>query len=100
MEYHIDEIEDGREITLIGSFTYRDHEVFEKIIALIKNLAGKNLVFNLSQVDFIDSAILGMFVIASDEASRGNVTIYLKGATGIVREVMEESLFDRIFNFC
>ncbi len=99
MEYSINDIENGKEIILNGSFTYRDHDVFENIINLMSEIPNKDLIFNIENVDFIDSAIMGLFVIASDESSKHNITVHIKGANGKVKEIMEEALFDRIFNF-
>lgn len=88
-----------KEIILTGSFTFRDHDTFFEIISLIKNMPGKKIIFNLEGCDFIDSAALGMFVIAHDEASSKKVRLSIKGAKGKVREIMYAARFDSLYDF-
>lgn len=99
MEYKINETPNGQEILIEGSFTFRDHDRFFEVVSLIKNSKDKKMVFNLSKCDFIDSAALGMFVIASDEASAKDMTLIIKSATGKVKDVMFAARFDNLYTF-
>lgn len=99
MEYRIVETEKGQEIWIEGSFTFRDHDLFFEIVSMIKNSKDKKMTFNLSKCDFIDSAALGMFVIASDEASAKDMTLVIKSATGKVKDVMFAARFDNLYTF-
>ena len=66
---------------------------------MIKNGNVEKIVFNLTDCDFIDSAALGMFVIAHDEASSKAVRLSIKGAQGKVKEVMYAARFDSLYIF-
>ncbi len=99
MNYKSIDIEGGKEIVFTGSFTFRDHDTFFEIISLIKNGNVEKIVFNLTDCDFIDSAALGMFVIAHDEASSKAVRLSIKGAQGKVKEVMYAARFDSLYIF-
>lgn len=99
MNYKTIAIKDGKEIALSGSFTFRDHDTFFEVISLIKSAQDKKIIFNLSECDFIDSAALGMFVIAHDEASSKSVDLSIKGATGKVKDVMYAARFDSLYTF-
>jgi polar amino acid transport system substrate-binding protein len=70
-----------------------------EIISLIKNGNVEKIVFDLTDCDFIDSAALGMFVIAHDEASSKAVRLSIKGAQGKVKEVMYAARFDSLYIF-
>lgn len=87
------------EIAFCGSFTFRDHDSFFEIISLIKSGQAKKIVFDLSDCDFIDSAALGMFVIAHDEASAKAVELAIRGVKGKVKEVMYAARFDSLYVF-
>ena len=97
MEYKNVDTPAGREVFLQGSLTFRDHDAFYGIIAGLSALKNKQVIFDLSGVDFVDSAILGLFVIASEETTEHNITFMLRGANGKVKEVMATSMFDKIF---
>lgn len=99
MNYKTMNIKDGKEIMISGSFTFRDHDSFFEIISLIKAAQDKKIVFNLVECDFIDSAALGMFVIAHDEASSKSVELSIKGVQGKVRDVMYAARFDSLYSF-
>ena len=99
MNYKTVAIKDGKEVIISGAFTFRDHETFFEVISLIKAAQDKKVVFNLTDCDFIDSAALGMFVIAHDEASSESVELAIKGAQGKVRDVMYAARFDSLYTF-
>lgn len=99
MNYKTQDISGGEEIIISGSFTFRDHDTFFEIISLIKNGNYGKIVFNLAGCDFVDSAALGMFVIAHDEAVAKSSKLYIKGAQGKVRDVMLSARFDSLYAF-
>ena len=53
----------------------------------------------MTDCDFIDSAALGMFVIAHDEASSKGVELSIKGVKGKVKDVMYAARFDSLYKF-
>lgn len=99
MNYKTKDITDGKEIFISGSFTFRDHDTFFEIISLIKSGHFKKVIFNMSGCDFIDSAALGMFVIAHDEAATKSIEVSVKDPQGKVREVMLAARFDTLYRF-
>ena len=99
MNYKTTDIKDGKEVLISGSFTFRDHDTFFEIVSLIKSAQDKKIVFNMSDCDFIDSAALGMFVIAHDEASSKGVELSIKGVKGKVKDVMYAARFDSLYKF-
>lgn len=99
MHYKTVPHEKYKEIVLSGSFTFRDHDTFFEIISMIKNSPSSRIVFNLTDCDFVDSAALGMFVIAHDEASSKKVRLSIKGVKGKVKEIMYAARFDALYLF-
>lgn len=99
MNYKTINLKDGKEIVISGAFTFRDHDTFFEIISLIKTAQDKKIIFNLTDCDFIDSAALGMFVIANDEASSKSVELLIKGVQGKVKDVMFAARFDSLYTF-
>ncbi len=84
-------------IILNGRFTFSDNPKFRKILDDFKGGAVRNLVFDFSKVEFVDSAALGMLLIAKDEAEKGNIGLVLRGANGQVEKMFKVSKFDTIF---
>ena len=99
MNYKTVNLKDGVEIQLSGSFTFRDHDTFFEIVSMIKTGYNKKMVFNFSECDFLDSAALGMLVIAHDEAAAKEVSLSIKGARGKVKDVLYAARFDTLYDF-
>jgi len=99
MNYKTVNLKDGVEIQLSGSFTFRDHDTFFEVVSMIKTGYNKKMVFNFSDCDFLDSAALGMLVIAHDEAAAKEVALSIKGAKGKVKDVLYAARFDTLYDF-
>lgn len=99
MNYKTVDLKNGVEVLLNGSFTFRDHDTFFEIVSMIKTGYNKKMVFNLSECDFLDSAALGMLVIAHDEAVTNGVELSLRGARGKVKDVLYAARFDTLYDF-
>ena len=99
MNYKTVNMKDGVEVQLSGSFTFRDHDTFFEVVSMIKTGYNKKMVFNFTDCDFLDSAAMGMLVIAHDEAAAKEVTLTIKGAKGKVKDVLYAARFDTLYDF-
>lgn len=90
---------DGGEflLTLKGKFTFTDNTAFRSILAQIAGSSVQQVIFDLSQVEFIDSAALGMLLLAHDEASKHQKPVILRGATGQVSKMIHMARFENYF---
>ena len=68
MRYNVlEKSADTLKVALHGSFTFRDHDVFFEIVGIIRTHSFANVIFEMADVNFIDSAAMGMLVIAHEE---------------------------------
>ena len=98
MKYKVVNLKDGVEIQLSGSFTFRDHDTFFEVVSMIKTGYNKKMIFDFSACDFLDSAALGMLVIAHDEAAAKEVSLVLRGLKGHVKQVLYAARFDTLYD--
>ncbi len=94
MDYRSTDNGDVKEFFLTGRFVFSDNESFRQIIKDMDNSSFKQWVLNLSELDFIDSAGLGMLLIAREAAEKNSIGLKLRSAQGQVREMLEISQFD------
>lgn len=87
----------GCEATIVGKFTFADNNRFRDILPMLDTVKQQSLTFNLSRCTYIDSAALGMLLIAKEHAGKNEVRIILKGATGQVLQILQLSCFDQMF---
>jgi anti-anti-sigma factor len=59
--------------------------------------ASVPIVIDLAKVEFIDSAGLGMLLIARDEASKASRQLTLRGPQGQVKRMFAVTRFETLF---
>jgi len=79
--------------TLAGEFTFADHGVFRTMIGKLVKTKDSTCVLDLARLEFIDSAGLGMLLIARDEAKKANRKLVLRHPAGQVKRMLEISKF-------
>lgn len=97
MQYETSENAGVIEVKLHGRVTYSDHPSFRSVISMIKESAATKLVFDVADVEFIDSAGLGMLLMVRDTAAQKNAQVVLKGPKGQVQRIFASSKFDSLF---
>lgn len=99
MNFESSEDRDRMRFVLHGRITYSDHVSFRGIIGRLKDSAAAKLEFDFDDVEFIDSAGLGMLLMIRDVAEMKGVSVVIRGAKGQVERVLLNSKFDSMFTF-
>lgn len=97
MEFTQNPTPDGVVIFLRGSFTFKDHHGFRAVLDALAATAGSRKMLDLREVDFLDSAALGMLMIAEDEARRTHGTLILRNPSVQIARLFELSAMDTLF---
>ncbi|CAO3442120.1 MULTISPECIES: STAS domain-containing protein [unclassified Azospirillum] len=87
MDFTVSDVHDLTEIRLSGRMTFTDHNAFRSVIAAMDRPAGHRVVFDLSDLEFVDSTGLGVFFIAHDTARRKDLRLAMQGARDQVHRV-------------
>ena len=90
--------EDANNITfeLDENLTFDDHRSFRELIANALN-NKKGVVFNCQKLMYIDSAGLGMLLLAKHETEKFGKTAAIHGAQGTALELLKTVAFDQHF---
>lgn len=99
MQYNIQESDSCKEIFLQGRLTFSDNLLFRKVVDDLKEYNGSKCIFDLSDLEFIDSAGLGMLMLLKDATSDKPFNVSLRGADGQVRRMLEIAKFDALLPF-
>ncbi|NIZ03057.1 STAS domain-containing protein [Thalassospira lucentensis] len=97
MNYSTEQTDKTTIVTLSGRFTFGDHSSFRKLIEEIRAHESETQVLDISGVEFIDSAGLGMLLLARDEGEKARASVVLRGAQGQVKRMLEVARFDTLF---
>jgi anti-anti-sigma factor len=84
-------------VSIAGEFTFADHAAFLTVSNRLFGTSDRSIVIDLSALEFIDSAGLGMLLIARDEAGKANRELVLRGPRGQVRRMFTVTKFNTLF---
>ena len=86
-----------RLITMRGRFTFADYQAFRGLLDDIRASGARRHVLDLAEVEFIDSAAIGMLLIAAEEAKRHGGRVALRRPQGQVRRTLDTASLDTVF---
>ncbi len=97
MAYDIHLDGSSAEIHLHGELTFAQHRKFRHVVNKLHHHAPGQVVVNLSKVEYIDAAGLGLLLVARDTVSTKGGAIELKGAQGQVGRMLQVARFSDLF---
>ena len=96
MDYR-SEVRDGRLVVSIsGMLTFDGHETFRRVVSEIAETAQTGVEISLATTKMIDSAGIGMLLLANDKAIKSGKSMRLTGVSGHVAKVVELSKIDQL----
>ena len=84
-------------VTITGKFTFEDNPVFREIIRAIAEKNLSMLALDMTETDFVDSAALGMLLLARDTANTHQKKMVIRGIRGQVKKMFELAHFEQLF---
>ncbi len=98
MEYTKNIDGDSCRIKLKGKFTFADHKEFKKVFSSISEKTFKQLTLDISEVEYIDSAALGLLLLTKEEAEKNSVSLTIYKPHQQVQKMFKISRFYELFN--
>lgn len=90
MEHVLSKQADTAEVTLRGDLTFADHEAFRSVLfTLADSPDTQNIIIDVKGLGFIDSAGIGMLIIAHDEAKDRRQQLTIRGARDQVKAALD-----------
>jgi anti-anti-sigma factor len=96
LDYTLANTGDALKLSLKGSLTFVDGEIFKNAIAEIQTNWKAQCIVEMGELDFVDSFGLGLFVVLYDLANDLKMHLVLRRPTGVVRERLNYTRFDTI----
>ncbi|HVI51435.1 MAG TPA: STAS domain-containing protein [Candidatus Sulfotelmatobacter sp.] len=84
-------------VSLSGRFTAVDTPAFRRVIEDLPLDGKSDVVFDLSDLLFVDSAALGLLVLARDAVSDRGLPMSIRNLQGQVKKTFELFHFDQLF---
>ncbi len=96
MQHSIDTDSGAITISLAEKLSFEDHDKFRDPLKIFESKEYKSCSVNLQQLSAIDSAGLGMLMIAFETAEKNGINFQLAKPQGQVKRLLEISQFDKV----
>ncbi|MBL4907124.1 MAG: STAS domain-containing protein [Sneathiella sp.] len=83
-------------ISIADKLTFEDHNDFRELLKLMTGYEHRSCVIDLHGLQTIDSAGLGMLMIAYETAEKAGMSFMLSKPVGQVERLLEISEFDKV----
>lgn len=97
MQYNITNEGANRVARIEGQVTFQEQKDFRELLNTMFGEQSSSYVFDLSKVNHIDSAGLGMFLIGRKRAQEVGATVALHHPPANVRHTLELAKFHELF---
>ena len=84
-------------VSFRGKFTFAEHEAFREILEQLAAPSLRQIVIQVKDVGFIDSAGMGMLLLARDEAQKHKKQLIIAGANGQPKKMFDMANFQNLF---
>lgn len=89
MEYRVENTGGRAVVTFSGDITFSENVAFRQMLKELSEGSLTEGVFELSSVSMVDSAGLGMFLIAKEQADKAGWKLSVSGAQGHVASMLK-----------
>lgn len=96
MDYAIEQRDQDSVVRLRGRLTFNDHAKLRALIGEMAQSKAPRQILDLSSLEFIDSAGIGMLLIAREEMDNADKQLVLRGAVGQVKRVLTVAQIGKI----
>jgi len=97
VKYEIIDEDAGPTLVLRDQLTFDDRELFDTVIDKLLARKRQTIAVELSGLDYMDSAGLGMLLTLRDRAERAGATVVLRRPQAEVRELLVLACFETLF---
>ncbi len=98
-DYDLHATQNGIRIHLKGQFNFHARKAFNQASQkALHHADGREIALDMADIDYMDSAALGMLLLLRDKAGKYGKQIVLKRAQGQVLEILQVANFDRLFD--
>jgi HptB-dependent secretion and biofilm anti anti-sigma factor len=97
MQFTISRAQSTTTVMMLGSLTFGDHKTFQQMIADVLSTKPQRVDFDLSGVERIDSAGLGLLVLLRNRLTSWHGIVALKHPPAQVARIFAVIDFSRLF---
>jgi anti-anti-sigma factor len=98
MQTQVSVINERARISLSGRFDFNAHRIFKSACEpQIRSSDISSIEIDLGNVEYLDSAALGMLLLLRDQAQGAHKTLFLTNCHGLVKQILDVANFRKLF---
>jgi len=97
VQHKLRETEDEFVLQMQGKFTHRDYAGFLAIADHMVAARIQRFIFDMEQLEFIDSAGIGMMLMILDIGQRHAVEVIIRNARGAAQSIIRNAHLEDLF---
>ncbi len=99
-KYKVSPTENAVRIQLAGQFTFHSRKAFNEAgLSALAHVGSRQIALDMADVDYLDSAALGMLLLLREKAALTGQQIVLLRPRGRVLQILQVANFERYFSF-
>ena len=96
MDYSLRTDGNRLEVLMRGRFTFQDNEKLRQMLSDLQTRKGQAIGIDMSSLEYIDSAGLGMLLLIRDAAEEAKSSVVFHGAQGQAKKILGMCRFEEI----
>lgn len=88
-----------REFVIFGAFTADDEDGFFDVFLQVRRQSEPQMTFNLAQCPRMDTAAMGMLLLACQEAAKRDLSRVIRGASDSLAKQLKACGFEKFYFF-
>lgn len=88
-----------REFVIFGAFTADDEDGFFDVFLQVRRQSEPQMTFNLAQCPRMDTAAMGMLLLACQEAAKRGLSRVIRGASDSLAKQLKACGFEKFYFF-
>lgn len=97
MHSQIEISSDTATVALRGRLTFAENAAFRRVVEGLEQHGGSNVVIDMGAVEFMDSAGMGLLLVARDVVAARGGRVSLRAASGQVARMLRLAKFGDFF---
>ncbi|NVJ93605.1 MAG: STAS domain-containing protein [Methylocystaceae bacterium] len=99
MQYTLSENPNDLSVLLTGELTLNDEEEFRALCRDVVETSRSKCIIDVTQLEFLDSAGLGLLLVLKEFCEDAGKTIALKVGDSAIKEILDISEFDSLIPY-
>ncbi len=98
MQFIVENQPENIVIRVSGKMIFSDHAAFKDLTKAILSVETTKVILDMAEATFIDSAGIGMLLLANDEVKKTTIRLSIANLNGQVKDIFYSQRLNEVFH--